>query len=65
MYTVASPRPDPRRGGQLPYPESAILRLRLTSGTRGETLTPYLNERNSILMSGARWGRSPYKLGKG
>ena len=27
MYTVASPDPDPRGGGQLPNPKSAILTL--------------------------------------
>ena len=26
MYTVASPDPNPRGGGQLPSPKSAILR---------------------------------------
>ena len=32
MYTVASPDPNPRGGGQLPYPKSAILRQRVQRG---------------------------------
>ena len=32
MYTVAIPDPNPRGGGQLPNPKSAILRLRVQRG---------------------------------
>ena len=34
MYTVASPDPNPRAGGQLPNPKSAILRQRVQRGER-------------------------------
>ena len=37
MYTVASPDPSPRDGGQLPNPNKC--NSTLTSGTRGEILT--------------------------
>ena len=50
MYNVYSPGPDsnPRGGDQLP----------LTSGTRGEALTPNPNERNSTLTNGTNRGRA-------
>ena len=32
MYTVASPDPNPRGGGQLPNPKSTILRERVQRG---------------------------------
>ena len=40
MYTVASPDlyPNPRGGGQLPNPKSAILRQRMQQGERPLTL---------------------------
>ena len=49
MYTVASPDPNPRGGGQLP--NSNECNSTLTSATRGETLTPNPNECNSTLTS--------------
>ena len=49
MYTVASPDPSPRDGGQLPYPNKC--NSTLTSGTRGEIPNP--NEWN-------KWERSPH-----
>ena len=49
MYTVASPDPNPRGGGQLPNPNEC--NSTLTSATRGETLTPHPNECNSTLTS--------------
>ena len=54
MYTVASPGPDPdhdpnpRGGGQLPYPNKC--NSTPTSGTREEALTPNPNECNSTLI---------------
>ena len=66
MYTVASPDPNPRGGGQLPNPNKC--NSVLTSGTRGEVLTPNPNECNSTLTSGTSGGRAPtytYKLGEG
>ena len=45
MYTVASPDPNPREGGQLPYPYEC--NSTLTSAGRGETLTP--NPKSAIL----------------
>ena len=44
MYTVASPHPNSRGGGQLPNPKSAIL-------CWGEMLTPNYSECNSALTS--------------
>ena len=38
MYTVASPDPSPRDGGQLPIPNKC--NSTLTSGTRGEIPNP-------------------------
>ena len=32
MYTITSPEPNPRGGGQLPDPKSAILRLQVQRG---------------------------------
>ena len=55
MYTVVSPDPNPRGGGQLLYPKRATL----TSATRVETLTPNLNERNSSLMRATSGGAAP------
>ena len=49
MYTVASPDPSPRGGGQLPNPSEC--NSTLTSATRGETLT---HECNSTLTSGIK-----------
>ena len=49
MYTVASPDPGPRDGGQLPNPNKC--NSTLTSGTRGEIPNP--NEWN-------KWERSPH-----
>ena len=49
MYTVASPDPSPRDGGQLPNPNKC--NSTLTSGTRGEIPNP--NEWN-------KWERSPH-----
>ena len=51
MYTVASPDPNPKGGGQLPNPKSAILRPR--------ALTPNTNECNSTLTSGTSGGAAP------
>ena len=48
MYTVASPDPSPRDGGQLPNPNKC--NSTLTSETRGEIPNP--NEWN-------KWERSP------
>ena len=44
IYTVASPDPNPKGGSQLPNPNKC--NSTLTSGTRGETLTPNPNEWN-------------------
>ena len=52
MYTVASPDPNPKGGGQLPDPNEC--NSTLTSETRGETLTPNPNEGNSTLASGIK-----------
>ena len=52
MYTVASPGPNSRGGGQLPNPNEC--NSTLTSATRGETLTLNLNKCNSTLTSGSR-----------
>ena len=52
MYTVASPGPNPREGGQLPYPNEC--NSTLTSATRGETLILNPNKCNSTLTSGTR-----------
>ena len=52
MYTVASPDPNRRGGGQLPNPNEC--NSALTSATRGETLTPNPTECNSTLTSGTR-----------
>ena len=49
MYTVASPDPSPRDGGQLPNPNKC--NSTLTSGTSGEIPNP--NEWN-------KWERSPH-----
>ena len=49
MYTVASPDPSPRSGGQLPNPNKC--NSTLTSGTRREI--PNSNEWN-------KWERSPH-----
>ena len=49
MYTVASPDPSPRDGGQLPNPNKC--NSTLTSGTRGEIPNP--NEWN-------KWECSPH-----
>ena len=50
MYIVASPDTNPRGGGQLPNPKSAILCLRVQRGERREPLTLrvqfYANEWN-------------------
>ena len=43
MYTVTSPDPGPRGGGELPNPNKC--NSTLTSGSRGETPDP-LNEWN-------------------
>ena len=51
MYTVASPDPSPRDGGQLPNPNKC--NSTLTSGTRGEIPNP--DEWN-------KWERSPPHL---
>ena len=51
MYTVASPDPSPRDGGQLPNPNKC--NSTLTSGTRGEIPNP--NEWN-------KWERSPHNF---
>ena len=52
MYTVASPDPNPRGGGQLPNPNECSSML--TSATRGAMLTPKPNECKSTLTSGTR-----------
>ena len=52
MYTVASPGPNSRGGGQLPNPNEC--NSTLTSAARGETLTLNPNEYNSTLTSGTR-----------
>ena len=57
MYTVASPDPNPRGGGQLPNPNER--NSTLTSATRGETLTRNPNERNSTLTRGTSEGAAP------
>ena len=57
MYTVASPGPNPRGGGQLPNPNEC--NSTLTSATRGETLTPNPNKCNSTLTSGTSGGTAP------
>ena len=59
MYTVASPGPDPnpRGGGQLPYPNKC--NSTLMNGTRGDALAPNPNECNSTLMSGTSGGAAP------
>ena len=49
MYTVASPDPSPRDGGQLPNPNKC--NFTLMSGTRGEIPNP--DEWN-------KWERSPH-----
>ena len=49
MYTVDSPDPSPRDGGQLPNPNKC--NSTLTSGTRGEIPNP--NQWN-------KWERSPH-----
>ena len=50
MYTVASPDPNPRGGGQLPNPNEC---------NEGERLTPNPNECNSTLTSGTSGGAAP------
>ena len=64
MYTVASPDPDSREGGQLPDPNEC--NSTLTSATREETLTPNPNECNCTLTSGTsvRRNLSPGKNSK-
>ena len=57
MYTVASPDPNPRGGGQLPNPNECSSTL--TSATRQETLTPNPNKCNSTLTSGTSGGAAP------
>ena len=57
MYNLASPDPNPRDGGQLLHPNKC--NATLTSGTRGEALTPNPNECNSTLTSGTSGGKSP------
>ena len=57
MYTVASPHPNPRGGGQLPNPHEWDSTL--TNATRGETLTPNPNECNSTLTSGTSGVKPP------
>ena len=57
MYTVASPNPNPRGGGQLPNPNKC--NFTLTSGIRGETLTPNPNLCNSTPTSGSSGGAAP------
>ena len=57
MYTVASPDPNPRGGGQLPNPKSAILRR--NECNEEETLTPNPNECNSMLTSRTGGGAAP------
>ena len=54
MYTVASPDPNPRGGGQLLNPNEC--NSTLTSATRGKTLTANPNERNSTLTRGIGGG---------
>ena len=44
MYTAASPNPNPRGWGQLHDPNKC--NSALTSGTRGDALTPNPNEWN-------------------
>ena len=56
MYTVASPDPDPRGGGQLPNPKSAFY---ANECNEEETLTPNPNECNSTLTSGTSGGVAP------
>ena len=57
MYTVASPDPNPRGGGQPPNPNKC--NSTLTSGTRGEALIPNPTEWNSTLTSGTSEGTAP------
>ena len=56
MYTIASPDPNPRGGGQLP-----TLRVQFYANecNEGETLTPKPNECNSTLTSGTSGGAAP------
>ena len=56
MYTVASPDPNPRGGGQLPN-----LRVQFYANeyNEEETLTPNPNECNSTLKSGTSGGAAP------
>ena len=57
MYTVASPDPYPRGGGQRPNPND--WNSTLTSATREESLTPYPNKCNSALTSEISGGAAP------
>ena len=57
MYAVASHDPNPRGGGQLPYPNECNSTPR--SATREETLTPNPNKCNSTVMSGTSGGAAP------
>ena len=49
MYTVASPDPSPRDGGQLPNPNKC--NFTLTSGTRGEIPNPNSDSARSAKSS--------------
>ena len=56
MYTVASPYPTRRGGGQLPNPKSAIY---ANEYSEGQTLTLNPNKCNSTLTSGTSGGAAP------
>ena len=60
MYTVASPDPNPRRGGQLPNPNEC--NSILTSGTNNIYPYPYIdvNDRGRRLRSGSRLTNYPH-----
>ena len=53
MYTVASPGHDPNPWGRGKPPNPNKCNSTLTSGTKGEMLTPDPNDWNY-------WGRSPH-----
>ena len=60
MYTVASPDPNPRRGGQLPNPNEC--NSTITSGTNNIYPYPYvdINDRGHRFRSGSPLTNYPH-----
>ena len=64
MYTVASPDPNPREGGQLPNPNEC--NSTLTSGTNNIYPYPYIdvNDRGDRFRSGSPLTNYPHERPK-